>query len=327
MIHFVRSGGPVPSAHLTDLIAHFDARGLEYDTLAGMYTFEARAGDAYVTCDMSLDKTLSPVRDSVFEVQLSHNLTGLKGSPFGQSRADLNILPGRQSVEAQGVVSDDHRFVIGGYAKWDRIYPERFRTQHRRRDISRALDIEPEKLWVCFFPTGPNRYFRGNAARAWPIHHRLHSELPGGHHLFFLDHAHNDQEHDTRDAVAGLRDLAATDPALTVVDGAQALEFITACDLFITDIASALLTALSMDKPVLFIDIDVKRGRRQAVEHFQCGPRLEEVGRVGDYVAGYTPSEKLRSLFHRCVEFDDDQNCRRIADLILNGYARWLNGR
>jgi hypothetical protein len=247
----------------------------------------------------------------------------LKGSPFGRSRADLNIVPGVQTLEAAGVGVDDERFVIGGYPKWDRIYPERFRIEERRRAIASSHGVDPGTRWVCYYPTGPNAGFRGNAGKTARILNRLQADLPGEFHLFFIDHAHNAGEVETRHAVEDLGVRAEIDSRLTVVEGAHALPYITACDLFITDIASAVLTALSMDKPTLFVDIQLRAGDRSAVERFQCGPYLHEIPSLADYIESYSPPASLRSLFLRCIEHDDDENCRRITELVLYSYASW----
>ena len=189
MIRFVLSGGPIPAAHLLPLVRHFTARGWEHAIHSEPPgELEPVDGDAYVACDMALDRALEGRRRRVFQIQLQHNLTGLKGSDFGRSGADLHLLAGRRILESCGVPADDPRYRIRGYARWDEIRRERPLQAQRRREVSGSAGAEPLLPWVCFSPTGPNAACRSNLGRAPRILERLRRGL-GDVELFVCDHA------------------------------------------------------------------------------------------------------------------------------------------
>ena len=115
MIRFVLSGGRIPAAHLLPLVRHFAARGWEHAIHAGpLDELEPADGDAFVACDTGLDRALRGRPERVFRIQLQHNLTGLKGSDFGRSRAELHLLAGRRILESCGADPADPRYRIRG---------------------------------------------------------------------------------------------------------------------------------------------------------------------------------------------------------------------
>jgi hypothetical protein len=323
MYHFVRSGGPIPAAHLGVLQEHFERCGLPittHDELpdAGRVV----PGDAYLSCDMSLGDRLATARESIFQVQLAHNLTGLKGSPFDASRADLNVLPGRQVLERYRLDPADPRHVIAGYPKWDSIYRERFVQAERRRELSAAFGPDPALPWVLFYPTGPNAAYTSTAGRAVEIYARLRRDL-GPIEYVLCNHSHNDADPAAHAAVDEVRALSRRDRRVRVAEGPRTLPWLAACNLFVTDVASSLLTAVSMDKPVLFVPIATIERCRQATLDFQCGDSLDELADVRAWLAAYRTPARLRALFERAVAFDDDQNCERVTRLVVERHAAW----
>jgi hypothetical protein len=327
MYHFVRSGGPIPASHLSVLLEHFERVGLPCEVHDEDLTpDDLVSGDAYLSCDMSFGDRLAASRAQSFHVQLAHNLTGLKGSPFDASRADLNILPGRLVLERYRIDATDPRYVVAGYPKWDSIYRERFAQAERRRALALAHGLDLGLPWVVFYPTGPNAAYATTAGRAVEIYARLRRDL-GPIEYLLCDHAHNEAHPAARAAVDEVRALGRRDRHVRVVDGHRTLPWLTACDLFVTDVASSLLTVLSMDKPVLFVPIVAIERCREATSAFQCGDFLDDVGDVRAWLGATRTAEPLRALFARAVAYDDDQNCARIARLIVERYEAWCAGR
>jgi hypothetical protein len=329
-VHFLSTKDPITSSHLRYLSDHFARVGIEHTAWAddGPPPLDAfEPGHAYVACNLLVDDWIEPVRDQVFSVQLAHNLTGLKGTPFGLSRADLNVLPGRQIAECMGLRGDDPRYVIGGYPKWDRIYPERFVQARRRADLAAASGMDPSLPWVVFYPTGPMNKSRANVARAGEIFDRVRRSF-GAVEYFFCDHAHNRTHRGQAGRFwEGLPALAEREPRFHVIDGAGCLAHIAACDLFITDIASTVITAISMDKPILFIAVPGASTKRSQIERFQAAPLLRDVPDIAAYVRGYATPPALAELYARCVRYDDDGNCARITSLVADAYDSWRAGR
>ncbi|MBN1774239.1 MAG: hypothetical protein JXB32_23470 [Deltaproteobacteria bacterium] len=322
MIHFVLSGGPIPADHLRHLVNHFHRRGVAHRVHARLGAGDVVPGDACVACDVRLGEALGGLRERVFQVQLAHNLTGLKGSPFRQSSADLNVLPGRQIVERYDLDPTDPRFVVAGYPKWDAIHAERSRAAERRATLAAERAMDPERPWVVFYPTGPSASFSGNLGRASDLYERLQRGL-GPLEFVCCNHAGNEEDARLRDELDRLRELAARDSRFQVVSGRDALPFVTACDLFLTDIASPLLTALSLDKPVLFLPIETTEPFREPTRRFQCGAFVDDVTDLRSFLENYRTPHPLRNLLRRCVAFDDDRNCERVGSLILGRYDRW----
>ncbi len=321
--HFLRGGGAIPGAHTEVLLDHFIPRGLPVVDHGDHFDVpRVVAGDAYITCDMEVDAGLEPVREKVFQVQLAHNLTGIKGSHFGRSGANLNVLPGRQILELHEVDLGDPRYVIAGYPKWDRIVAERRLQAERRQSAAEDRGLDPALPWVVFYPTGPSGAFTSNAGRAIEIYLRARRDL-GPCEYLFCNHAHNDTDSDTRQALAALRALARADHHVHLIGGHATLPLLAACDLFITDVASTLLTVVSMDKPVLFIPITTIDRCREAARALQCGAWLDEVPDLRAFLADYHTPAALRELLLHCVAFDDDQNCERIMQLIVERVAAW----
>ena len=119
---------------------------------------------------------------------------------------------------------------------------------------------------------------------------------------------------------------AEEDPRLHLVDGAEALPAIAACDLFVTDIASTLLTAVSFGKPVLFVPLEHDLQPRRRVDDFQCGDFLDDVTDLRAFVARTTTPSALRELLASCVTYDDEENCERLGLSIREAYERWRRG-
>ena len=322
MIHFVRSGGLIPASHLDYLIRHFEVRGIEHvvhDTLVA--PDEVHPGHAYVSCDMNLDRVLYPHLAQVFSIQLPHNLTVVKGSDFKTSHAQLNVLAGRAQMSAYRA-DGDPRFVIGGYSKWDLIYPERFRQQQRRAELSERLGLRAELPWVVFYPTGPNRFLRSTLHLAPRIYARLCKRL-GPHEFILCDHDLN-QYHDLCQLVIEqVRALSLKHGSVHIVDGAETLPFISACDLFITDVASSVTTAMSMSKPILFVRQHCTPSIADKVRWLQAGTFFDQVEDVGSFIRCYETPPQMQELFSSIIEYDDDENRERITSLILEAVERW----
>ncbi len=322
MIHFVPTGVSIGADHLKYLIDYFDQNCLEHKVHDGMVGPEdIEEGHAYVSCDMNMDYNLAPVKHRIFQVQLPHNLTGLKGSDLSKSQANLNLLGGRQAAEAMKINLYDSRYAIRGYAKWDVIYPERFLQDKRREEIAAETGMNPEIPWVCFYPTGPNQYCRGNHYRTPLIYRHLKKDL-GELEFVFCNHARNKADREAKREVQYLKCIARKDPKIHIIDGGETLRHIAACNLFITDIASTVVTAMSMVKPVVFIAIEHEI-RSNRVERFQCGVFFEQVNDFEEFIRIYKPTRAVKNLFSRCVEYDDDRNCKRISETILAKYEGW----
>ncbi len=316
MIHFVLPGGVIPASHLRPLIRHFDEQGIEYDCTDHIPRLEqVRVGHLYITCDMTVDKVLWPARSDLIQVQLAHNLTGLKGSSFANSLANLNILPGRQVAEVQCADMDDPRFVIGGYGKWDLIYPERYRIRERREEITKQGNLNPLVPWILFYPTGGNQMCKGSSADAPAIYDRIEQELDGFEFLFCC-HDHNRHDPETQMIFGQLNRTAEAKENVHIVDGSDSLRYIAACDLFVTDIASSLITAISMNKPIAFTELEHTSGRPDLIRQFQCGAFWQDIADYRAYIADHRPAPELGRLLEKCVAFNDDHNCFRITDTI-----------
>ncbi len=324
MIHFASNGGgAIPADHLRYLIAYFKAQGLSHDVLDEQIdATKIIPGDAYISCDLGMDTRLRKVREQVFQVQLPHNLTGIKGTDFSVSKANLNILPGARFFKLYDVPQDDPRFVLGGYSKWDVIYGERYAVTQRRQTIATEQGLDPEKPWVIFYPTGPNKILRGNYHKTMGLHAQLSKSL-GPHEFILCVHAQAYGHKESRVAVKQMSKQTRRDPSFHLVEGGQTLPFITSCDLFITDIASTLITALSMNKPVVFVAMEQHSTLQRRIHDFQQGLFFNQVSDFGEYIQTYRTSTALARLFDQCIAYDDDQNCRRIAKLILDRYMAW----
>jgi len=323
----VRTGGPIPVNHLSYLIKFFHKRGLEFVLHDSPVSPDmVQENQAYVSCDMNIDDRLAPVRDSIYQVQLAHNLSGLKGSSFWNSSSDLNVLPGRRITDSYGLDLSDSRVVISGYPKWDVIYHERFLQNERRQEIASDQGLDPDFLWICFYPTGPNEIFKGNLEMTFRVYERLRRDI-GEHEFIVCDHARNRDIPETQQALKNLKSLAQGNARLHIVDGRNALPYISACDLFISDISSSIISAISMHKPIMFIGIEHGHPSPGLVKTFQCGPFFGDIADVRKFIQSYEPPSALLGLFDSCVRYDDDRNCERITNLILERYNRWLTVR
>ncbi len=319
MIHVISNIDPVIVAHLQDLVDYFERRGIAHVVRVSdepLAPEEIIPGDVYLSCNLQLDRWLEHALDEVFLVQLAHNLTFLKGLPFHLSTANLNVLPSLNAVPAE-IRGDGSRFVVGGYPRWDRIFAERFLIDRRRAEVAVAHGLDPSLPWVVFYPTGPNREFGGNAHRTMDLYRRVVDGL-GSCEFVFCRHAHTPPP-----TVELLRAEAERDRNLHLLDGAESLPFITACDLFITDIASTVFTAISMDKPVLYLDIEHRPALENTVKAFQAGHSVRDVGDLRRFISEYRTPTALKELFLRCLAFDDDRNCERITGIVLDRYATW----
>lgn len=324
MIHFVRVG-PIPGGHLDYLIRYWDQQNLDYELHEErLAPDQIIAGHCYVTCSSQMVKGDSPRLSDLFQVQLPHNLTGLKGINFDTSGADLNILAGPRVPLLQGLDLDSPRFVIGGYAKWDTIYQERFLKQQRREELGRDHGYDLGAKWVCFYPTGPNKMVSGNLHKTLRLYQRLADDM-GNVEFFLLNHARNPRTEHTRLVLEEIEEAGL--PRVHIIDGADTLHYITACDLFITDIASAVVTAMSMDKPIIFMQVKFNGKVVPRTTAFQQAPLLREVRDFGDYVRDWVSPPGLRRLFDECVAFDDADNCSRITTIIRSSFARWAQSR
>ena len=340
MFHFLSAGGKISSDHLRYLREYFEEKGIEYVCHEGVvYGDELVAGDAYLACSI-LAIDANPVQlESIFEVQLAHNLTGIKGNPFHQRAGDLNIFGGRQVAVHQRLDMSDSRFVLGGYPKWDFIYPERHRVEERRQELASEKGLDPSVPWVCFYPTGPNLMVRGGLARVFEILSSVERKL-GANEFLICNHAQNRKMGETKKTLEKIEELLGDSKSFDssvvggegesrvhLVDGSDALRHITACDLFITDVASTLITAVSMGKPVAQIPVKKKHERSVDFSVMLKGAFLKDIDDLKVFVEGYETPKKLRDLFQNCVEFDDDKNCERITQLVLNRYEKWRKER
>ncbi len=337
MFHFVEIGGGIAKDHLRDLKRYFEVQGIRYETHAGViYGDELCKGDCYISCAyVAIDA--GPIeRERIFEVQLPHNLTGIKGNNIGRSRANLNILGGRRIAICQSLDLSNPRFVVGGYAKWDRIYPERFRVKERRAELVEERGLDPELPWVCFYPTGPNEYIWGGMDKVFTT--LLEVEQKAGPVEFLVcNHANNNKYRHSRQTVERFIELAGSEEAsadsslvggtgksrMHLVDGADGLRHITACDLFLTDVASTLITALSMKKPIAMLKVKEKELEYVKLAGLDRCKRLDDIDDLEAYIAGYEMDEVAKNLFKECVEYDDDRNCERITEIIISRYEDW----
>lgn len=331
MIHFIRSGASIAADHLDDLIRHFDNLGIEYQTHNRRLEWsETTPGHVYVSANTQMVTGPKPAAHEIWRIQLPHNLTGLKGIHFGQSDADLNLLSGPRIATLQGVDLADPRFEVGGYAKWDRIYQERNKVGQRREELAASMGLRPHLPWVVFYPTGPSKQVAGNQRRGEHIHKRVFNDL-GPHEFIYCDHARTKDYPECAAAVQRLRHLSDRHEGIHILDGLFALPAITACNLFITDIASTVITALSLNKPIAFIRTNVSEDASgvltaQSAQDFQCSPALGQIPDLRSFMDHWKPAPALQKLFAGCVEFDDDNNCRRVADRILEKISVWKKG-
>jgi len=326
--------------HLRYLREYFDEEGIEYVDHDGMvYGDELVAGDAYLACSI-LAIDANPVQlESIFEVQLAHNLTGIKGNPFHQRAGNLNILGGRQVAVRQELDLADPRFVVGGYPKWDFIYPERHRVEERRQELVAEKGLDPSLPWVCFYPTGPNLMVMGGITRVFDILSSVERKL-GANEFLICNHAQNRKRGETKKTLEKIEellgDLKCFDSSdvggngksrVHLVDGGDALRHITACDLFITDVASTLITAVSMGKPVAHIAVKKKRERSVNFKVMQKGTFLKDIDDLRCFLENYQTPKELKNLFQLCVAYDDDKNRERITQMVLNRYEEWRKER
>ncbi len=287
-------------------------------------------GDVVVSCDPRVLEELGEKRAQVFKVLLPHNLTGLKGTPYSFVDADLCVISGKLILNNNGVDRNNPRFVIGGYAKWDTIFHERFNVARRRQEIVNDTGLDPAVPWIVFYPTAPNQLFRGNQRRAIPIYEKIRDDIGPCEFIFCL-HFNICDHREAQKAVNRFRTYARFHRGVRCFDGSRALELITACDLFISDIASTMITAISMDKPVLFIkaryNFEAPRWRLKNVAAFQCGTFFGNVDNIGVFLDGYETTDDLLRLLHCCVAYDDDHSCERIMEIIFKRYQQWQDGR
>jgi len=337
MFHFLNAGGNIGKDHLRYLREFFDKQSIRYDTHEGiLYGDELIPGDCYLSCSVAAIDANPIELDRVFQVQLAHNLTGIKGSPLKQSDANLNIMGGRKVAEYQNIDLSDPRFVVGGYAKWDRIYPERFKVQERRSELSSERGLDESLPWVCFYPTGPNDFFRGGMENVISTFLEVEKKL-GTMEFLICDHDQNKKTSHTRKVRAKLIELLGSEEGVMdsskiggtgksrahLIDGGIALKYITACDLFITDIASTMITALSMKKPLARLTTRSEEHKFLSRSGLDKGMTLDDIDDLGVYIDSFEMTDELNQLFKSCVEFDDDKNCERITALILSRYEDW----
>jgi hypothetical protein len=306
---------------------YMDEHAIAYDvTVGALKTDEIKPGEIYLSCMIELIDFSDEDLKDVFTVFLAHNLTGIKGVNFDKSRANLNIIGGKQVAEVQKIDLNDPRYVIGGYAKWDKIYKERFLQEQRRRELAESKGLNPTLPWICYYPTGPNRGYQGGHVHTFDLFDRMESEFDACEFIF-CNHAENERYPESKWTLEKLEFVEREEDHLHVIDGSEALAVIAACDLFITDVASTLITALSMEKPVAFVPIIKKEPLSHSVQSLQCGKFTEDIADLAAYIKEYDPPPELEMLFNKCVAHDDDQNCRRIVDLIRERHARWCAQR
>lgn len=339
MFHFLDLRVRIMNDHMKDLQRYFDSQGIAYETQNQiLYGDELVEGDCYISCAyVAIDA--GPIeRDRIFEVQLPHNLTGIKGNNIAKSKADLNILGGRRIADCQRLNLSDPRFLIGGYAKWDRIYPERFRIEERRTELIRDRGLDPGLPWVCFYPTGPNETFWGGMDQAFSTLLEVERKL-GPMEFLICDHANNRKYRHSRQVIERIVELAGNREGsvdsshvggtgksrMHLVDGADALRHIVACNLFITDIASTLVTAMSMKKPVAMLRFKEMELPFVKEAGFDRCRLLEDIDDLGEYITNYQMDEGVSAFFRECVEYDDDRNCERITEIIVSRYEDWKN--
>jgi len=330
MLHFHLSESMILSDHLRYIVEYCQANDIPHTALENLQPESIAPGDAVVSCYDKMLEELDENRDKVFKVLLPHNLTGLKGTPYSIVDTDLSVISGKLILNNNGVDRENPRFVIGGYAKWDTIFRERFSIAQRRREIATGAGLDPEIPWIVFYPTAPNELFRGNQHRAIPICERIRNDIGPCEFILCL-HFNICQDREAQQAVRRFRKYARRHRGVRCFDGSNALGLITSCDLFISDIASTMITAISMDKPVLFIKarykFEASRSRRENVAAFQCGTFFGNVNDFRSFLKGYETPDILRNLLHSCVAFDDDQNCARIMKIILKRYQEWQDSR
>ena len=331
MIHFIRSGASIAADHIDDLTRHFANLGIEYQVHdRRLDEGDTTPGHVYVSANTEMIRNPERVAHEIFRIQLPHNLTGLKGIHFGQSDADFNLLSGPRIARIQGIDLTDPKFEVAGYAKWDRIYQERNKVGKRRQELAVSMGLRTQLPWVIFYPTGPSKQVAGNQRRGEHIHKRVFDDL-GPHEFIYCNHARTKDYPECAAAVQRLLHLSELHEGIHVLDGLLALPAITACDLFITDIASTVITALSMNKPIAFIRTNVATSATgvltaQSAQDFQCSPALGQIPNLPSFIDGWKPTPALQELFAGCVAFDDDSNCRRIADRILEKISAWKKG-
>jgi hypothetical protein len=326
MLHFYYSESQILSDHLSYLVEYCKLNAIPHTASEKLQKEIIAPGDIVVSCSMMMLEELEEKRTEVFKVLLPHNLTGLKGTPYSVVDADLCVISGKMILSNNGVDRDNPRFVIGGYAKWDTIFHERFKITQRRTEIAESDGLDPAVPWIVFYPTGPNQLFRGNQHRAIQICEKIRDDL-GACEFILCVHFNICQDRETKKALERFRAFARKHPAVNCFDGSKALGLITACDLFITDVASTIITAISMDKPVLFIKARYKfeppLWRRRKIAAFQCGTFFGNVRNFGSFIDGFETSASLKNLQRCCVAIDDDRNCNRIMEIIFKRFQQW----
>ncbi|KAF5417670.1 MAG: hypothetical protein C5S48_00050 [Candidatus Methanogaster sp.] len=330
MLQFYLSQSKILSDHLRYVVEYCQVNGIPHTAFEKLQPERIAPGDAVVSCYSKVIEELEEKRSQVFKVLLPHNLTGLKGTPYSIVDADLCVISGKLILKNNGIDRNNRRFVIGGYAKWDTIFHERFNIGRRRQEIANDAGLDLTVPWIVFYPTAPNQLFRGNQRRAIPIYEKIRDDIGPCEFIFCL-HYNICQSREAQQAVRKFQSYARVRRGVRCFDGSRALELITACDLFISDIASTMITAISMDKPVLFIkaryNFEAPRWRLENVADFQCGTFFGNVDNIGAFLDGYETPDALKNLLRCCIAYDDTQSCERIIEIILNRYQQWQDDR
>ena len=319
MYHFARWRNPIIDSHWAPLERFFQLSNIEHDVI----DLPDRASDAVngviISCSTGSEEALRDCGSHARHVQLQHNLSGLRGNPLDASKADLIVLAGRRVSELYNLPVDDERVFIGGYPKWDLIVRERGRGALRREALAAERHLDPSLPWICFYPTAPNFDLpRGNHRHGFSLSRRIEAEL-GSHEFFFINHGNNRLHANSRAAVEEFRLLSKGFPNLHLIDGGGALHFVSASDLFISDIASATFSAIAFDKPVVFLP--VKTGKSKDLVHdFQCSQTIDQIDDLGSFLEDYQTPPALRELLASAIEYDDDKNCQRVTE-IITGWA------
>jgi CDP-glycerol glycerophosphotransferase (TagB/SpsB family) len=262
---------------------------------------------------------------------VAHNLTGLKGTKFYTSAADLNVVPGMRNTFR--MAESGRSYVLGGYPKWDKIYPMRFKVDEIRERLRKEYDFPAERKIVAFYPT-QSLYHKPGLYQAMGFYDRCRKEL--GPTEFFVCLHHNFVRSPRKSYdLDFLRSWESAHESVHVVDGADALPIITACHLFVTDTCSTVVTALSMKKPVLFIEMELEGPAPEPagvylrqIDIFQSyGVMAGEVDDLDHFIKHGHPRDRTEELFQSCVAYDDDRNCERIVEIVGEQYRLWQKSR
>jgi len=318
MYYFAYHGEPISDSHWAPLQRFFAKNKIDHDVL----NMTGRAfpdEGAVISCTVRTEEVLREAGAKAKNIQLQHNLSGLRGNPLNTSKADLIILAGRRVSDLYDLEVDGERVVIGGYPKWDIISNERGCCDQRRDHLSRELMIDPGIPWVCFYPSAPNLDVReGNHHYALWLSQRVEEQL-GPHEFFFINHGNNKHHADAAQKVHDFRALTRGYPHLHLIDGGGALGYVSSCNLFISDIASATFSAIALAKPVVFLPIKLAGRLAARVAEFQQGPTIDQIDDLGSFIEGYQTPPALLELLASAIENDDDNNCQRVTEII----TRW----